>query len=160
VSADVPPQGTVSQRHSHIPQDRILNKTTAATTSLSQISYAVNYQRCFLCQWRDRLTCTRAGTSSVVSRRSVTARRRHSKLCSLEILVWTRSLPRFVLVILSHVLSFTSSTRVQSMESSRKGRVFSVLWSVETGSGNHITYCVVESEGPLTGLKQSRCETN
>ena len=30
-----------------IPQDRILNKTTAATTSLSQISYAVNYQRCF-----------------------------------------------------------------------------------------------------------------
>lgn len=45
--ADVPPQGTVPQRHSHIPQDRILNKTTAATTSLSQISYAVNYQRCF-----------------------------------------------------------------------------------------------------------------
>ena len=57
-------------------------------------------------------------------------------------------------------LPFTSSTRVQAMESSREGRDFSVLWSVETASGDHITYCVVDSGGPLTGLNPPRREAN
>ena len=82
------------------------------------------------------------------------------ELCSLEILVWARSLRSFFLVILSHDLSFICSTRVQAMESSRQGRGFSVRWSVETGSADHIIYCVVVSEGSLAGLNPLRRATN
>ena len=79
--ANVPPQGTASQRHSHIPQDRILNKTTAATTSLSQISYAVNYD---LCVSASGATVSPAHAQTLIMSLagSVTARRRHSNLLS------------------------------------------------------------------------------